>query len=176
MTTLMASLLWLLACLSCVSAVPVEVFASNDTSILRRGTTNALQYPYSLQLLLSVAGVHQYRWFIYQGPQGIAVDPCQDHDGQMPAEFKRVFYGSMFQDEDDAINHPPFPDRKVYTKIEYSNYDDCKYIGTGIDAGQFRCGDHYIIDCAKDPGYDEATMKCDDDQLPKFHRGYYCEF
>jgi hypothetical protein len=31
----------------------------------------------------------------------------------MPAEFKRVFYGVMFQDEDDAINHPPFPDRKV---------------------------------------------------------------
>jgi hypothetical protein len=41
MTTLMASLLWLLAYLSCVSAVPVEVFASNDTSIVRRGTTNA---------------------------------------------------------------------------------------------------------------------------------------
>lgn len=65
---------------------------------------------------------------------------------------------------------------QVYTKIEYSNYDDCKYIGTGIDAGQFRCGDHYIIDCEKDPRYDEATIKCDDDQLPKFHRGYYCEF
>ncbi|KAL1799491.1 hypothetical protein ACET3X_003528 [Alternaria dauci] len=73
----------------------------------------ALQYPYSLQILLSVVPVRQYHWFIYQGPQGIAVDPCQDHDGQMPEGFKRVFYGTMFNGKDDDINHPPFPDRKV---------------------------------------------------------------
>ncbi|KAG9193690.1 hypothetical protein G6011_03725 [Alternaria panax] len=58
---------------------------------------------------MSVSPVRRYHWLIYQGPQGVAVDFCQDHDGQMPVGFKRVYYGMMFKDKDDAINNPPFP-------------------------------------------------------------------
>ncbi len=63
---------------------------------------------------------------------------------------------------------------QVYAPIKYSNREDCHFIGTGVDAGQFRCGDYYIIDCAKDPRYDEATIKCENGRA--FRRAYYCEF
>jgi hypothetical protein len=62
------------------------------------------------------------------------------------------------------------------TPIEYSNRKDCKYVGISTDAGQFRCGDYYIIDCNRDPGYDEATFTCDPSDGRKYHRGYNCEF
>jgi hypothetical protein len=62
---------------------------------------------------------------------------------------------------------------QVYASIEYSK--DCHYIGNGVDAGQFRCGDEYIIDCAKDPRYNEAPFQCGG-KGRYYHRGYNCEF
>ncbi|KAI4682216.1 uncharacterized protein J4E88_005106 [Alternaria novae-zelandiae] len=170
MLNLLTSLVWLLACLSLVPAVPVDTLAGNVTSMARRDTANASPYPYSLQLILSKFPVRRYNWFIFQGPQGIAVDPCLDPKDD--PNFERVYFGRELAGEEDDIAHPPFPPLSVYADIEYS--EDCHYIGSGVDAGQFRCGDYYIIDCAKDPRYNEATFRCPDGR--EYHRGYNCEF
>jgi hypothetical protein len=131
MISLMAPRIWLFACLGYVFAVPVEISSGNNASVTKRDTLavslsahfvshniltdthiiKALQYPYSLQLHLSVIPVRQYSWFIFQGPQGIAVDPCQEYDENNL--FQQVFVGRTFSNTDDALNHPPFPDSKV---------------------------------------------------------------
>jgi len=127
----LTSLVWLLACPSLVLAVPVDTLAGNVTSIARRNTASvclsalliqscstlaneanyALQYPYSLQLILSKFPVRRYNWFIFQGPQGIAVDPCLDPKDD--PNFDRVDFGREFAGEDDDIAHPPFPPSSV---------------------------------------------------------------
>ena len=131
MLNLLTPLVWLLACLSLVSAVPVDTLAGNVTSIARRDTASvgssalltqscstlaneanyALQYPYSLQLILSKFPVRRYNWFIFQGPQGIAVDPCLEPKDD--PNFERVYFGRELAGEEDDIAHPPFPPLSV---------------------------------------------------------------
>ncbi|KAI4961030.1 hypothetical protein J4E86_000055 [Alternaria arbusti] len=100
----LTSLVWLFACLSLVLAIPVDTLAGNVTSIARRDTAS---YPYSLQLILSKFPVRRYNWFIFQGPQGIAVDPCLDPKDD--PNFERVYFGRELAGEEDDIAHPPFP-------------------------------------------------------------------
>ena len=61
-------------------------------------------YPYSLQLHLSEVKEKYHVWDIFQGPSGVAVNPCGD------SRFEKVYHGEPgWHTNLPDMDHPPFP-------------------------------------------------------------------
>lgn len=59
-------------------------------------------------------------------------------------------------------------------KIKYGNRNNCVYHATGVDPGQFHCGDEYIVDCKKDFRYGQQ-ITCGNPR-PRYAAAWVCEF
>ncbi|CAA9959079.1 hypothetical protein PTMSG1_02604 [Pyrenophora teres f. maculata] len=156
-------LAWLAAYVGFGSAAPVEQSVNNTI-------VSALDvYPYSLQIhLMQVENWRHavYEWHIFQGPSGIGVYPCGDK------AFKKVYKSEPFSNtKEDLLDYPPYP-AGIDIKIKYSNRKNCAYHAGGEDAGQFHCGDEYIIDCKLDPHFGQQ-YKCSDYMAS---RAWFCNF
>jgi hypothetical protein len=102
-----------------------------------------------------------YKWYLFQGPQGIAVNPCD-----YAPQFKRV------TTEDDrrsglSLDKPPFvgAGKTWHVDIEgWSDKGDCRFEGQDGEMGHFVCGEpgREFLDfpVSKDAGYDEGTFAC----------------
>ncbi|KAL1799492.1 hypothetical protein ACET3X_003529 [Alternaria dauci] len=141
-------LLGLVACLGFALAAPIEESASDVTPVILRGEG---PYPYSLQIQVEEVKPFYYVWDIFQGPSGVAVNPCGD------TRFEKVYHGEPgWHTDKPDMDRPPYPQNyapfvpQFDVKIKYGNRNNCVYHATGTDAGQFRCGNEYIIDCKKD--------------------------
>ncbi|CAG5159064.1 uncharacterized protein ALTATR162_LOCUS5394 [Alternaria atra] len=164
-------LVYLITCLGFALAVPVEQFAGNITAGNVKGEG---PYPYSLQIQLELVKDNRYVWTIFQGPSGVAVNPCGD------SRFERVYHGAegyYMADMDmnnppNVRNYEPFPPYFDW-RIDYRGHDDCLYHSDVRSASKFTCGDEYIIDCAKDTRYGQQ-VSCG--KYPHFSAAWVCEF
>ncbi|KAI4636284.1 uncharacterized protein J4E88_005105 [Alternaria novae-zelandiae] len=168
MSSLITYLVWLFLGLGFVLAAPAEQFADHPTA-------GQGPYPYSLQIQVEEVDTKYYVWDIFQGPSGVAVNPCGD------TRFEKVYHGEPgWHTNKPDMDSPPYPQNylpfvpEFEVPIEYGNRGDCAYHATGKDAGQFRCGDYYIIDCAKDPRYGQQ-VSCGNPR-PRYAVAWYCEF
>ncbi|CAN9225732.1 unnamed protein product [Alternaria alternata] len=188
MTSWITFLVGIIACLGFALAAPVEETASDVTPVSRitietKLHTDALKgvlrgqgpYPYSLQIQVSEVKPFYYVWDIFQGPSGIAVYPCGD------TRFEKVYHGEpgWHTDKLDMVQ-PPFPQNyepfvpEFDVKIKYGNRNNCVYHATGVDPGQFHCGDEYIVDCKKDFRYGQQ-ITCGNPR-PRYAAAWVCEF
>ncbi|KAL7772640.1 hypothetical protein CFE70_002600 [Pyrenophora teres f. teres 0-1] len=141
-------LAWLAAYVGFGSAAPVEQ-SVNNTMVSVENWRHAV-----------------YEWHIFQGPSGIGVYPCGDK------AFKKVYKSEPFSNtKEDLLDYPPYP-AGIDIKIKYSNRKNCAYHAGGEDAGQFHCGDEYIIDCKLDPHFGQQ-YKCSDYMAS---RAWFCNF
>jgi hypothetical protein len=58
-------------------------------------------YTASIQIFLSCYAVRDYYWVLYQGPCGVAVNPCK------PGAFKLAAMSREFDYTRNDIDHPP---------------------------------------------------------------------
>ncbi|KAH7075076.1 hypothetical protein FB567DRAFT_553354 [Paraphoma chrysanthemicola] len=144
--------------------------AQNDVS-----TNTRPKETRSYQLLLHGEAPLKWYWNMWEGPQGVAVNPCNPQ-----AEFKKVVHRSPFigggGPDGGSIKNPPFPiaggNNKIYWSLPNEYFKNCRYESdsTGDSAGTLRCAGLIYdflpdpqrkdneIDCGKDGRYGRAFM------------------
>lgn len=61
-------------------------------------------YPYSLQIQVEEVDTKYYVWDIFQGPSGVAVNPCGD------TRFEKVYHGEPgWHTNKPDMDSPPYP-------------------------------------------------------------------
>jgi hypothetical protein len=123
----------------------------------------------SLQILYNKYGT-AYRWYMYQGPQGIPVNPCGD------TRFKLIAHAVPEVRIPHSFEDPPFPSAGYKWPVSIPPLVDCRYESDpkGESAGSLLCGDRSLIyPFLSDPGRAEATILCQDGQ---FKRAWYVEY
>ncbi|KAL6711689.1 hypothetical protein ACN47E_004623 [Coniothyrium glycines] len=148
-------------------------FPSNETiaGLSFNFTTGGSQYTHSIQLLFMIYGrAHARWWYVFGGPQGVAVNPCGDK------RFREIYHANAF-DFEDKNSH-------IYKgarwPIKIGKTKDCFIVGDPGYPGQIRCGENsLILDLAKDPQYSDPPIWCWDDRHKRryyFERAWFVEW
>ncbi|KAH7075074.1 hypothetical protein FB567DRAFT_583482 [Paraphoma chrysanthemicola] len=121
----------------------------------------------SLQIFYNKYG-SAYRWYMFQGPRGIAVNPCGD------TRFKMIVQAVPDIHNPPSFENPPFPSRGYRWNVQIPPLTDCRYESDpkGESAGQLRCAG-LIYDFLPDPGRGEPAILC---QEGGFKRAWYVEY
>ncbi|CAE7014987.1 hypothetical protein PTTW11_02732 [Pyrenophora teres f. teres] len=143
----------------------------NTTRILDSAypTITMTPYEHSIQIIMQKIG-SRYWYMFWQGPSGVAVDPCGS------TVFKPIHKEGPYRYNYEPIYAPPFPPEKMLFHVEFrGNPKECFYKSTGVDPGQLFCGDYMIMDFAQDPQYRDPVYICNNDGF-EYARGYFCEY
>jgi hypothetical protein len=120
----------------------------------------------------------KFGWTVFQGPVGIAANPCGDNRFVQP----KSSWGAFETRRPISINNPPFPHAGLKWSFEIPPLKDCRYESDPKDEspGWLICGDKSLIyDFSKDPSWDrDGVIEC-----PKigpiigtYHRAWYVEY
>jgi hypothetical protein len=162
-------------------AIMLEVKKKLDTDNLRTiAPPPSKEKPkHSIQILLA-SYVGGKWWEIYQGPQGVAVIPC-DLDGRFKDAVKDQgqFRSGMYQN-DANLEDPPYVQANKKWPLKIDDEQDC-YFESSVDSpGSLKCGDYLDLPFAADPQRRDKTVTCGAvngrfDNV-KVHRAWYVEY
>jgi hypothetical protein len=119
----------------------------------------------------------RYDWVFYQGPQGLAVDPCGDNK----VGFQTIFDNVKEARRPPQFEAPPVPSKGIFLsgiKIEPFQ-EKCRYQSEGNGAGWLKCGDpeFLIYDFLADPQRNDGTITCiHQDGKPQYRRAWYVDY
>jgi hypothetical protein len=127
----------------------------------------------SIQILVRSTDSKQFSWVAFQGPQGVAVNPCGDDRFWAFANEK---FSAVDLQRSSDIDHPPLISLNHIWSVQIDGEYDCRYDSTN-GVGHLKCGDYLEYPFADDPKKSEATMNCPGSayyiHTGYWHRSYY---
>ncbi|KAH7075073.1 hypothetical protein FB567DRAFT_553351 [Paraphoma chrysanthemicola] len=116
---------------------------------------------------------NRYDWVFYQGPQGLAVDPCGDNK----VGFQTIFDNVKESRRPPQFEAPPVPSKGIFLSgINIEPFRErCRYQSEGNGAGWLKCGDpeFLIYDFLADPQRNDGTITCiHQDGKPQYRRAW----
>jgi hypothetical protein len=105
------------------------------------------KWKHSLQILL-LKKLGRFTWYIYQGPSGIAVDPCN------PGKFTAVVTG-YGADRQMNFQDPPFVREGAKWDVNMEGWSErgyCRYEASADNPGHLVCDDFLDFPFSKDVG------------------------
>jgi hypothetical protein len=126
--------------------------------------------------------IERFKWRVYYGPQGLAVNPCD------PGPFALVFDTPAGNVTGTDFAHPPYPqnmgldfDHEGHIRKNQLQYhgEQCS-INNSVDEKAlptpptYDCGNTLVIDFEKDAQFDDPEMRCEDGF--RYRRGWTVEY
>jgi hypothetical protein len=110
-----------------------------------------------------------FEWFMFQGPRGVAVNPCGD------GRFRKIVDGVRLTKNPDNWYAPPFPEAGLGWPVSIPPLKDCRYESSprGDNPGQLKCGNYMIYDLLSDPERGQGTKQCGPYD---WHSAWYVEY
>jgi hypothetical protein len=116
-------------------------------------------------------------WFVYQGPFGIAVNPCGDNRFAMIVKNHR----EKRNIKNLSLMEPPYVAEGTKWNVELEGWADpgqCRYESASDDPGHLVCGDFFDYPVSKDAGYYRKNINCARGKWPDgtYHRAWVVEY
>jgi hypothetical protein len=132
-------------------------------------------WKHSIQILFRE---HQgyFSWYMYQGPQGVPVNPCGDN------RFILITGNSRDNRKGLSLMEPPMvgAGTKWYinTMDGWSDRGQCFYESAADDPGHVMCGDFFDFPVSKDVGYYSKPIRCAGGKWSDgtYHRAWAVEY
>ncbi|OWY49411.1 hypothetical protein AALT_g11079 [Alternaria alternata] len=145
-----------------------------DASTNKRVQARSVKSKNSMQILYEEnVTSYAHHWGVYFGPRGIPVDPCN------PEPFSKVFNltgEALPENRFSDINTPPLTPSGTWSGFTSPLEEaDCSIVGSGSGLPTLICGQSLTVAFAKDPGYADATIDCNERNV-FHHRAYFVEF
>jgi hypothetical protein len=129
----------------------------------------------SLQILFRE---HQgyFSWYMYQGPQGVPVNPCGDN------RFAIITRNYRENRKGLSLMEPPMVGEGtkwyINTMDGWSDRDQCFYEAAADDPGHLVCGDFFDFPVSKDAGYYSKPIRCAGGKWADgtYHRAWAVEY
>ncbi|RAR15491.1 hypothetical protein DDE83_001132 [Stemphylium lycopersici] len=144
--------------------------ASTDERVQARSVEdkNSMQILYAENIYS-----YAHNWGVFFGPRGIPVDPCNFEP------FSSVFNttseavsGDLFS----IIDNPPPTPSGTWSGFASPLADaDCSIVDDASGPPTLQCGQGLTAAFAKDPGYDDPTIGCNEGAF-RYRRAYFVEF
>ena len=123
---------------------------------------------HSIQIMVRETGSKQLSWVAFQGPQGVAVNPCDDD--RFWAFAAKHFSTEDLNDSSD-IDHPSLISLGHKWPVSIDGERDCRY-DYSDGTGDLKCGGYLVYTFADDPQKGEATKNCPGSPFD-LHPGYW---
>tara|TARA_R110002003_G_scaffold244_20_gene17586 strand:- start:4276 stop:5748 length:1473 start_codon:yes stop_codon:yes gene_type:complete len=122
----------------------------------------------SIQLIFFKYGDY-FAWIGYQGPQGIAVNPCGD------TRFK-VFANAVHElHHGKSVDDVPYPSKGHRWPLKLDGQTDCRYESEENGPGSLKCGNYMTVPLVADRQKDDKTVKCPNGGF-EVHRAWSADF
>ncbi|KAH7080995.1 hypothetical protein FB567DRAFT_449112 [Paraphoma chrysanthemicola] len=110
-----------------------------------------------------------YAWSAFQGPQGIAVNPCGDR------RFKTFAYRVPERHPGKSIEEVPYPRKGMKWPLKLDGQTDCQYESEENGPGAMKCGNYMVVPLRADWQKNTKTIKCKIEGF-EAHRAWSEEF
>ena len=134
---------------------------------------------HSIQMLLGSSGVSRW-WQIYQGPQGVAVIPCNLDDRFKNADDDEGHSKEFMYQNGANIDDPPYVQAGKKWPLKIDEEQEYYFELSADGPGFLKCGDHLELSFAADPQKGDPTVSCGAvsgrSDTVKWHRAWYVEY